>query len=639
MLQLVLALTLATTAQVSFPGDLKDSNTPERGSVPTEVFPSANLGMTRDALRTSLDPTEVIVDFEDDLSVSEINEILAYHPGLRLHPNSVYSRTHEHLYIIDLRTANMEEISQLPHVENIEANNILRAFDLPEPGTPQSAGQYTVRQFGHDLGSLTTNVAKAMIAPVGFLFPSSDAPNDPMWEKQWNMRMVKAPEAWKRATGRGVIVAVIDTGVAYEDYGRFKRLEDLAETNFVPGYDFVNDTDHADDDQSHGSHVAGTIAQSTNNGVGVSGLAFEATIMPIKVLNAYGSGTLADIADGIRFAVDNGAKVLNLSLGGGPESKILADAVRYAHDKGAVVVCAAGNTGQGKVEYPAAHPGAFAVSSVGPSGQLASYSSWGERLAIAAPGGDKQANGEEGGILQNTIEPGNVGKRDTYAYFNGTSMASPHTAAVAALIISSGVTDVNKVEQILKDSAMKSYDGIPTDNPVRYGAGILNASAAVEMAKGKTGGFKYFLTAILAYLAMIWKAIKKRPTLTRAIWAIIAIILSTIGIPFTSFGPLEMADTVVLGQSWHMTALWASSLPVLFAVFLFFGVKRARGVLVGLVVGWGAYLLLSSILMPTDILFIPGVAGSLDRLWLFLNAGLCFLLSWRMLKVEERPTT
>src|SRR5262249_34896260 len=152
----------------------------------------------------------------------------------------------------------------------------------------------------------------------------------------------------------GVVVAVIDTGVSH--------VEDLAQTEFVPGWNFVINDDNSDDDHGHGTHVAGTIAQSTHNGIGVAGGAFPPPTMPVKALSAPCSGTVAGIADAVRFAADHGAKVINMSLGGAMNSQVLARAVKYAHDHGVTVVCAAGNDGRGRVSFPAANPGAIAVA-------------------------------------------------------------------------------------------------------------------------------------------------------------------------------------------------------------------------------------------------------------------------------------
>ena len=130
-------------------------------------------------------------------------------------------------------------------------------------------------------------------------------PNDPLYAKQWNLKLIGMPEAWEVSHGKGVTVAVLDTGVAYETRGPFVRVPDLQGVRFAPGYDFVNDTEHPNDDNGHGTHVAGTIAQATNNGEGVAGIAFEATLMPNKVLDAAGTGNSADIADGIRWAAEH----------------------------------------------------------------------------------------------------------------------------------------------------------------------------------------------------------------------------------------------------------------------------------------------------------------------------------------------
>ncbi|MBE9167029.1 peptidase S8 [Pleurocapsales cyanobacterium LEGE 06147] len=288
-------------------------------------------------------------------------------------------------------------------------------------------------------------------------------PNDPEYSKQWNFRSINIEQAWDDTKGDGVTVAVIDTGVT--------QVPDLKLTKFVPGYDFVNDRVDASDDNGHGTHVAGTIAQSTNNGYGVAGIAYEAKIMPLKVLSASGGGTVADIAEAIRFAADNGAGVINMSLGGGGESRLLKEAIDHAYNKGVVIVAAAGNSNQNAAAYPARYPRVISVTATDAAGEKSPYSNYGAGVDIAAPGGS-----EAGKILQNTIDPSSG--QSVFVGFQGTSMASPHVAGVAALIEASGVTEPEEVVKVLKQSVRK----VQEDPLNHFGAGHLDAGAAVKLA-------------------------------------------------------------------------------------------------------------------------------------------------------------
>lgn len=308
---------------------------------------------------------------------------------------------------------------------------------------------------------------------------SSFVPNDPMYPAQWNLAQINMEKAWELSTGKGVIVAVLDTGIAWENHDDFVQVPDLASQKFKHGWDFVNDDAHANDDHGHGTHVAGTIAQATDNAEGVAGVAFDATLMPVKVLDHFGGGNSADIADAIRWAADNGAQVINLSLGGGGRSDVMERAVMYARNKGVVVVCAAGNGGRGVVEYPAAYPGSFAVAAVGPSGTRAPYSSWGKELDIAAPGGDK-SQGEAAGVVQNTIDPQDVAQT-VYASYQGTSMATPHVAGVAALLYAAGAKNPDQVEKAIIMSA-KPAAGTRGWND-QYGHGLIDAEGALKALK------------------------------------------------------------------------------------------------------------------------------------------------------------
>jgi serine protease len=249
-------------------------------------------------------------------------------------------------------------------------------------------------------------------------------------------------EAWDLADGAGVIVAVIDTGVAHHPNS---GQDDLANTSFVDGYDFVNGDPDPTDDHGHGTHVTGTIAQSTNNSRGVAGVAYNCSIMPIKVLNSAGSGTDAGVADGILFAANNGAQVINMSLGGSAPSTTLENAVAYAYNQGVTIICASGNDGLSQVSYPAAYDDyCIAVGATTYNEGVAYYSNGGSSLDLTAPGGnnyqDLNGDGYADGVLQQTFSVDWFGGI-TWAYYfkQGTSMAAPHVSGVAALVISNGV--------------------------------------------------------------------------------------------------------------------------------------------------------------------------------------------------------
>ncbi|MEM8832888.1 MAG: DUF5942 domain-containing protein, partial [Cyanobacteria bacterium P01_G01_bin.19] len=302
---------------------------------------------------------------------------------------------------------------------------------------------------------------------ANYLYHALEVPNDPEYSKQWNFRNINIEKAWDETQGEGVTVAVIDTGVS--------KVPDLKLTKFTKGYDFVNDKDDASDDQGHGTHVAGTIAQSTNNGYGVAGIAYKANIMPLKVLSASGGGTVSDIAEAIKFAANNGADVINMSLGGGGASSIMEEAIKYAHSKGVTIIAAAGNENRNSSSYPARYPDVISVSAIDSAGQKAPYSNFGAGVDISAPGGS-----ESGKIVQNTVNP-RTGE-SVFAGFQGTSMAAPHVAGVAALIRATGIDSPDEIRDILKQSSRK----IQEDSLNHFGAGHLDASAAVELAlKGK----------------------------------------------------------------------------------------------------------------------------------------------------------
>jgi serine protease len=466
-------------------------------------------------------------------------------------------------------------------------------------------------------------------------------PNDPMYKSQWHFDMVHAEEAWTRANGKGVIVAVLDTGVspgklANGKKSKYKRVPDLKGQEFVDGYNFVNNNKDPSDGHGHGTHVAGTIAQATNNGYGVAGLAYGAKIMPIKVLSDRGSGSVAGIAAGIRWAADNGAHVINMSLGGGGYTKSMAKAVEYAHKKGVFIASAAGNGGRQRVEYPAAYPGAFAVSALGPDNKLAFYSSYGKQLFIAAPGGDTRVDlnndGIPDGVLQDTIAIGNPAKHGFFP-FQGTSMATPHVAAAAALVISTGVTDPDRVAEVLKGSAYAMND------PIRYGSGGLNAGAAVKKAQSDSSWLALLLASGLGF-ALVRRTRRKDSLSTFKVGPgfVGAMVMGASGLFFLhdlgighAFAleavshPVAEWPAHLLGMGWHLNPLVGSFALAFVPMALGFGFKRLRGALAGFAVGVAGYLFAHAFLGEVNVALIPG-HGALDFAWLAANGAIASVL-------------
>ena len=341
-----------------------------------------------------------------------------------------------------------------------------------------------------------------LYATPNYLLSATAEPNDPLYRFQWHYRAINLPAAWDQTTGSAdVTVAIIDSGVVTTH-------PDLAE-KLLPGYDFVSsaadsgDGDGRDGDPTdpagsfHGSHVAGTAAAATNNGVGVAGVSWGARILPVRVLGPKeGTGTLADTIDGILWSVGrrvagvpenpNPADVLNLSLGGGfacREAEPLQDAFDEANDAGAVVVVAAGNENDdARFFTPASCGNVIAVGATTIENKRAPYSNYGSQVDVMAPGGDMGDNGDldldgdgqPDGVLSTV---GDASGEGGYAYFEGTSMASPHVAGVAALLKSVRPTlTTSEVRDVLAATAVPI-----TDSSCRpgCGAGLVDAAAAL----------------------------------------------------------------------------------------------------------------------------------------------------------------
>ena len=385
----------------------------------------------------------------------------------------------------------------------------------PLPGGSRELAIEDGDSVAHTLAELRAEPAVAEARPDYRLHKSAAAfhPNDPGrggpgdWrELQWNFDGpygVRAPQAWAtmrslgKDGGRGVVVAVVDTGVAYRDKGSAKKAPDLKSSTFVSGYDFIDEDRYPLDFDGHGTHVAGTLAEQVDNGKALTGISYGAKIMPVRVLDQNGDGDGATFARSIVWAADHGADVINLSVNF--ESDVRAHdipdviaAIRYAHDKGVVMVGAVGNDSVNHVTYPGRDRDVISVGATTSFGCQAAYSNHGDGLDVTAPGGGNDANlrgsdwdrkhcrgGRHGRtIFQQSFKPNPTSFRLLGVV--GTSEAAPHVAAIAALVIASGRIGSHpspghvqsRIEQAARDLGPSGYDK-------RYGYGLANAAAAV----------------------------------------------------------------------------------------------------------------------------------------------------------------
>jgi len=327
--------------------------------------------------------------------------------------------------------------------------------------------------------------------------PASAAPNDPLYAAQYGPRQVHAEQAWATSTGAGAVIAVVDSGV---DLGH----EDLA-GKLVPGATFV-DCDPScgngdwkgpdgvgQPDDAHGTHVSGIAAAATGNGIGIAGVARDAKVMPVKVLEE-GSGSYEDIAHGVRWAADHGADVINMSLGGLQGTQVLSltgldstlqDAIRYAKDEGVAVVAAAGNDSVPLCNSPGFDEGVLCVVSTDSRELRSAFSSGPVRPdlnTVSAPGGSLvPVCGED---IVSTVPAGTsssgaaCGYGDDYDEYAGTSMATPHVAGVAALLAAQG-RSVDEIYSALTSTARTPGLGLRGVFTPTYGYGIVDAAAAV----------------------------------------------------------------------------------------------------------------------------------------------------------------
>ncbi|HEX7056957.1 MAG TPA: S8 family serine peptidase [Bacilli bacterium] len=301
-------------------------------------------------------------------------------------------------------------------------------------------------------------------------------PNDVLYsEFQWNLPLVDTEQGWRVNRGsKDVIVGIVDTGVD-------PRHPDLR-GHLLPGVNVVDEQKSPLDDVGHGTHVAGIISAVVNNGEGVAGMTWRNPILPVKVLDQSGSGSTYSVAQGIIWAADHGAKVINMSLGNYASSRFLHDAIRYAFAKDVVLIAASGNDNTEKPGYPAAYPEVLAVSAIDFAQQRAPFSNYGDYIDVVAPG----------------VSIASTFPQNRYAALSGTSMASPHVAALAALIRSTNPKLSNvEVMDIIRKTAQDL--GAPGKDKY-YGYGQIDVARALKRAQGNDRPLVHFWTRLFERL-------------------------------------------------------------------------------------------------------------------------------------------
>jgi subtilisin family serine protease len=352
-----------------------------------------------------------------------------------------------------------------PHADALNA--ILRRAGA---GAARSLGAgsdtYRIRlSDGSDLKALAATLSATpdvAYAEPNYVRTQMRTPNDSVLSQQWALRDIHAYEAWDITTGGDITIAMLDTGVS--------RSHPDLKGKLLRGHDFYNNDDDPSDDEGHGTYTAGVAAAQSNNGTGIAGVCWGCKILPVKVLGSRGQGDDATIAAGIRWAVDQGVRIISMSLGGDEDTQVMRDAVNYAHDRNVLIVAASGN-GQAEgnaPNYPAAYPTVLAVSATTANDSVTGFSTTGSFVDIAAPGVG----------LWSTLWTRSEG--DTYGVANGTSASCPHVAGAAALALTLRPDlSADQLAEILEAAA--DDQGAPGKDP-EYGYGRLNLLRTVQLA-------------------------------------------------------------------------------------------------------------------------------------------------------------
>lgn len=453
----VTADTSGTSGAVSLnQTDPVETSVPYITVVTVTYLPAAGFSGTDSFTLTAIDQVGVAVSVSLQISVTALVATLEATPLSTVTPTQTliinYNPAASEAAIQNMLAAlGAVEVSRIPQ---IGAMKVLVPDAVSDPGT----ALITVNGNAAALAAGVTNIEPIIEYHIDYI------PNDPRYLSGTQTGLngfygIYAATAWDLAPtrGTGVNVAVLDTGIDKDHPEFIGRLG--------VGWDFVNDDNNPDDDHYHGTHVAGVIGAKTNNGVGMAGIAFNAKLIPVKVCNLFGSCPVYEIAAGIIYAVDNNAQIINMSLGGSQVSSTIEGAVAYAISRNVTVVAAAGNTGLGGYNYPASYPGVISVAAHDPvTGAIASFSTFNDRVTISAPG-----------VSINSTVPVEQG---SYGDLDGTSMAAPHVAGIAALLWAQNVA---RTPATIKEALICSaYDLGAPGRDDNYGWGIVQADWAMN---------------------------------------------------------------------------------------------------------------------------------------------------------------
>ncbi|PLT35420.1 S8 family peptidase [Bacillus sp. V5-8f] len=409
----------------------------------------ANLRILND--RTNKDLLH-INSLEDGIS---LKSHLRSHPEISIIKHNASDESHFHEHEVSVKFKHYPDKKELNEINKRIQGQIIKTYN-------STIIFRSKRLYTDELLQYFNHQDYVDYAEPNYIYLQNEAtiPNDSLYRRryQWNFPAIQAEEGWEITRGRkDVIIAVVDTGVDLDHPDLRRRL--------TAGYNVVSNTHNPDDDNGHGTHVAGIIASETNNLRGVAGLTWYNKIMPIKAMAAKGYGNAFDIAQGIIWATDHGADIINLSLGNYQPSAVMHEAVQYAYKKGVVITVAAGNDNTDQPSYPAAYPEVLTVAAIDFQGNKAPFSNYGEHVDVAAPG----------------VEIPSTYFHKQYAALSGTSMASPHVAAQAGLIKSQN-PDLKNTE-IMNVIRTTSYDLGPSGFDPFYGSGIIDIQESLRSVK------------------------------------------------------------------------------------------------------------------------------------------------------------